>query len=480
MSERLGLLARNFVGLAGAQVAGRLVAFGVTVYLSRVLGVEGFGVIVFATSVLAYGSLVVDGGFDSLGQREIARRRIPRERLLPTLIGLRSLLVGAAWILLVIFAETFAPSELVRTVLYLYGLSLVTDAFDLRWLYFGAERPVWVGVGETVTQVVLLGGVVALVRRPEGLVLVPLAFLAGRVLGVALLWVLHVRRHGLPEWGFDRSLAEELIRDALPIGGAAAVGMLSHNFDTVLLGLWLGTSATGLYGAAYRVAWVPTTLAMAYLAVIRPTIARAAVTGGLPALSRFLTSSLRMTGAAGIGLVVLASPIAGEILGLLFGDPYRRAAPVLGLLLGATALVMVNRHFRALLVAFDRQREALVVMGVGGGVNVALNLLLIGPFGVVGAAAATAISEAVILALGAWATRLRVGPVAVLPHLARPALCGLPSLGLLLWPLAGPLALRAILAALLYPLLLLGTGAIRVREATAVVASLGLWTPDGR
>ena len=115
-----------------------------------------------------------------------------------------------------------------------------------------------------------------------------------------------------------------LLRRAWPLTGTTFVTMLSHNFDLVLLGLSVGSAAAGLYGAAYRVVWVPTILVTAYHAALRPTLA-GAYQNGLASVAALLRRSNRLTAAAAVGLVVGGVMLAAPLVSLLYGGGYAGA-----------------------------------------------------------------------------------------------------------------------------------------------------------
>jgi len=134
------VIRRNFAVLSAAQTAGRLLAFAVTVHLTRTLMAEGFGSVAFATSVLAGAALLVDLGFDSLGPLEVARGRVPVPALARNVVALRLLLAVPALAALALFAWLAPVTTATKAVVALYGLSLLANAVDLNWIFLGAER----------------------------------------------------------------------------------------------------------------------------------------------------------------------------------------------------------------------------------------------------------------------------------------------------------------------------------------------------
>jgi len=399
-------LGRNFALLSTAQLAGRVLAFAVTVHLTRTLLTEGFGAVAFATSVLAGAALLVDMGFDSLGPLEVARGRVPVAALARTVVALRLTLTSPAFLALALFAWLTPVSAATKAVILLYGLSLLANAVDLNWVFLGAERMGAAAAADLAQQALIAAGAFALVREPEHLLRMPLIFLAGRAAAVAWLAVAARRSWGEVRPALDRTLLRDLVPAALPFAGAAAVAVILTYFDLVLVGLWMSTADAGVYGAAYRILWLPTMLVTAYLTVLRPSVARRAMAGPSSPLSLFGPSAPAVVA---VGILAAAAGIlfAPALVDVLYGEAYRDAVAPLRLLLVSFALLVVSRHYRLVLVASGRQATDLRIMAAAAALNVALNVWLVPRAGLMGAAAANVASEAAILVAVLWALRVR-------------------------------------------------------------------------
>ncbi len=464
---------RNFALLSLGQIISRLFALAVTIHLTRTLLAEGFGVIAFAMSVLAYAGLLVDFGCNTLGPIEVARRVTPVGRLVANIVAMRLLLTGAGVAALLAFAWLAPVSALTRTVMVLYGLSLVTNALDLDWVFLGSGQMEVSAAGEILSQAIIAAGALLLVQSPGDVARMPWIFLASRVCAVVYLTAVYLRRFGTMDVTLDGALLRRLFRRALPLTGTSFVTMVSHNFDLVLLGLWLGSAAAGLYGAAYRIVWAPTLLVTAYYTALRPALA-AAYVHGLGSLDAQLRRSSRITAGLSVGLVVGGILLAEPIILFLYGEAYRGAIPSFRLLLGALGLILLSRKYRLILTCFDHQATDFKIMAAAAVTNAALNLLLVPRWGLTGAAAASLASEVLILALGYTATRLLLHPVPLGRYLVRPALAAAAmaaSLGLL-----APLhvLLRILIGGGLYISLLYTMRVLSVDETKALLRS---WLP---
>jgi O-antigen/teichoic acid export membrane protein len=410
MSET-GSVSRAFAVLSTGQVLSRLLAFATTVYLTRTLLPEGFGIVIFAMGVLEYAGLIVNAGFDFLGPVEVARGRIPVPALARTILGLRLVLAVAGFAALGLLSVLALPGP-TGTVVIWYGLSLAALALDLRWAFLGATSMGPPALGDILSQALQGLGALAFIHGPQDVTRMPFVYLGSQAVVCAVTAVLFARRFGPVGVGIDRAVLKSLLPSALPLGTAAALGVFLHNFDVVLLGLWLGSRAAGLYGAAYRVIWIPVMLMAAYLTVLRPAFARAALVGGTEPRS-LLAGTQRVTVGLGMGMAVGGALVAEPLIVLFYGADYRPAVVPFQVLAASLVLMVVSRPYRVLLATGNREWTDLRTLTVAAVVTVALNVALIPRQGLLGAAVATVVGEAVMLAGGHAAARRLVGHVPV-------------------------------------------------------------------
>lgn len=420
MKTRAERVSRNFLLLSTSRFLTALLAMLVTFYLARVLGVERYGMIAFAIGLMTWAGVLVDAGLATVGARSVARAGAVPSGLVGAVFRRRFALLPVAMLLAVIVAW-FVPLEAPgRLVVALYSMALIAVALDLRWPFIGRERMLPVALSEFGVQALMLVGALALVHRPEDLLRLPWIFLAARLLP-ALGLLVHFRRsmETVPPADGVESVSTGLLRDALPLGGASVLVMVNQYFPLLALGVLAGAEAAGWFGAAQRVIWGPLLLADAYYISLMTSINRGGLEG-LPSLTELLERSLRLSGGIGIGLAVGGWMVAEPLIELFFGEAYLPAAAALKPLVVAIALVLMHRHYRLILVAFDAQRAVFWIYAVAGLVTVALTLAAIGPYGIAGAGFAMAAGHVCILLIEWIWTHRRVGSVHFWSHLLRP------------------------------------------------------------
>ena len=396
-------VAFNTLLLVGGRLA--IAASGLvgTIVATRYLGLDGFGKLQTAVTFSALFAVLTDVGVWTIACREIARRPEDEQRILSTasLIGYGlGLLTAVALVGSAFLVYGGDDRSLVRLgVVILAAPVLLTGPLGTSGTYLTAHQSAVpgavAGLAAALGFVATLGVVIA---ADLGFAGIATAYLVSSLLGAVVVIVAGARRVSLrPAW--DRPLARQLLRWALPQGFVVAVTAIYVRVDTVLLSV-LGTDGdVALYGVSYRVLEFLLLVPVMMTITLFPEMARA------PAGSERLRMLVQGLFAA---VVVVAVPMlcvfvgfAPEVVRIAGGREYDEAAGVLRLIVVAVAFSFGAGVFFNALIALDQQgrlaRQMLWVLAF----NVALNLALIGPFAARGSALALVASEIVSLAL-AW------------------------------------------------------------------------------
>jgi O-antigen/teichoic acid export membrane protein len=438
--------------------------FVAVTYLARVLGVEMFGVVVFAGVVAAYFLLVVDAGLDLVAMREIARQESSVEGIVASVFVLRLGLVAVGMVLLWGFAPWLAPSPAGLAIIFAYSLTLLSFAVHLKWGFQALEQNGLVAAALVLSQMVYLGGVLAYVKGPDDGLKVPLLLFGSELIGAGLLFVQY-RRQGFRLWvSLSRRLSWTLLKEAFPLASTRAVRTLSVNFDLLLLGLVGTPSAVGVYSAVSRVILLLREFGELYYLPMFPGLSRAAKepSGRFAAVAH---GGFRYAAIIIFPIAVGGSLTGPELLSFVFGPEYASGSGALSLLLAAMVFVMLTGAYRLGLVAYGQQGTLFGIMAVGAVLNIGMNFILIPRYSIVGGALSALASEALIFLLARMAVAKLVS-LSIWGPMIRPALAAggmAVVLGLLpVWPFLVTVAVGVVS----YTVLVFLVGAIRPSELT--------------
>jgi len=411
-----GVLA-NFSWLTLGALVSRAAQFLLTVYLTRVLETGGFGRLAYVQAFLWYGLILVDFGLSVIATRETARDPRSVASLAGNIWCVRlgifliefSLLAAVLWAM---------PVDAELRWLFVFSfLSLFAHAVRTDWIFRGFEKMQYVAVWEALPGLVWLAGALLVVHERQDLLKVPLLRFAAEILACGLLlaaaiWKLRFTRQALAACSYKKMIG--LLREAAPVGVAALLVQVYYGVDVILLRLMKGFDVAGQYAAAYRVVTLLLTGMFLLGATYQPVLARCFAAD----LQAFRRQMQRLLGVSLIlGTVFPAAVAVGSapIVRLLFGGAYAAAAAPLAILMAAMPLAYLAGGYGAALIAAGLQRKMMSASGAAAVSNVVLNLALIPPFGMAGAALATVISYAVVYGLQWWFFSRKVFGTSPLP-----------------------------------------------------------------
>ncbi len=463
---------RNIARLATGDFLAKTLNFLAFLYIARVLGVELFGVLEFAGSLLTWFLLAGDAGLELWATREAARSG-ELGPLIRRVVPLRLLLAGASFavllgILPLLRVEPEQLRPLLQMVLLVFGFSIFLQALTLKWVFLGQEKMTRLGIGLVAGQVVFAGAVFGLVRTTQDALWVPVIRLASDAVTAAYFWRVRARETREAQQGFTLRGAREILGPALTLGASQALALLNYNFDAVLLGFLRGVREVGLYNAAYRPVTVALAVPLTYFHGLFPALSRTWGEGPT-ALRALAERSLRLCAIAAVALGVGGTLLAGPVIGLLFGPQYAESAGPLRLLIWSAALVILRGSYRHSLNAAGLQKLDLRCALASCGLNLGLNIALIPRYGMLGAAAATVVADAVWFVMAAVFFNRRVARLSPAAALARPAVAGAAMAAVLWYGTSLQWIVRGALGVAVYGFVLLALGEPEVKRALAAL-----------
>ncbi len=387
-------IARNALALTGSQGITLALNFIAWAHIARTLAPDGFGVLGFGTALLAYFAVVVQLGFDAVVVREAARapERVPE--LAGSLMALRLLLCGAALVVYAAVVLALPRPASVHAALLVQSLSLVALATRLGWVFQAAERLGALAARDAATAVLNAAAVLLLVRGHNQVVLAAALTAGVPLIGNAWLWVAYHRTFGRLRLRASRAAWMALLRPALPLAASAFLIEIYLRLDQVMLEFLYSTASVGLYSAAVRLIVLAQVFGSIAYGVYFPTLA--AAVGDADRMRATGRAAARILLPIGLCMAVAGPWLAHDALAFAFGSAYTAAAPAMAVLLVNVGVVYVNMTVGTPLMAWDLQKPYMWAVLGGAVVNVILNVTLIPPYGLVGAAVATLASETTV------------------------------------------------------------------------------------
>ena len=386
------------------------VGFLIIVWLARFLGPEQFGILSYALAFFSLFTAFATLGLDGIVVRDLVQKADSDDRVLGTAFALKCFAaVGGAFFGLVSIWLLRPSDVLMRSFVAILMAGGAFYAFDVIEFWFQArvEARFSVLAKNTAFLVASLGKALLILL---GAPLIAFAVVQSTeiLLGaVGLIIVFHLRGGRISRWRFDAAVARRLAKDGWPLVLASLAVVIYMRIDQIMVGEMLGDHYAGVYTAAMRVAEVWYFIPVSIVASVTPAIIQAKQVGSDLYYER-ISRLFRLLFIIAVGIAVPVTLFADRIAALLYGEIYDGVGSVLALQIWTGVFVFLGVAQTPWTVAEKQAKLALFRTGVGALANVLLNFVLIPIYGVLGAAIATVIAQAlssVILNAASKSTR---------------------------------------------------------------------------
>jgi PST family polysaccharide transporter len=387
----------NIAWLGGESIFRLILGFFLGIWIARYLGPQVFGQYSYALALVALFGIFSRLGIDNVLVREIVRSRASRNELLGSAFALKFVGGMVALAAVVCCAVILRPSDPVALALVaIIGTSLVAQSIDVIDMWFQSQLQSRRSVVARNTALLITAALkIWLMLAGAGVTAFALAALGELVLGgLGLLLAYRLSGESILAWRWTWGRSKELLLPSFPLIFAGLAVSLYMRIDQVMISSILGDFELGAYSAAIR---------LTEAAYFIPSIVSSSA---FPAIISLRASNperfkYRMQWLFDV-MVVLALAIAfplsifaDSVVHLLYGDAYATAASVLRVHAWSTLFVFLGVTSSSWLLAENLTAVSFYRTAIGAVANIALNIVLIPTFGVVGAAWATLLSMAI-------------------------------------------------------------------------------------
>lgn len=405
-----GRIGRNLAWMTGGDFAGRLIAFGVTVFLARAVGVSGVGALGSALALVAYFRIFVNAGLDPYSTRDTAQDVARLPSIYARIVAAR-LVLAAASAVLILGSLLVLPDRLTAhfDLIVIYGLMVFADAVATEWAIRGIERMKLIAVGIVGQHLIMAAAIfLFLPGHLTSLWIVPAAQVTSLFAMQAWFYLRLRGSFGPLRPHFDWQEIIRVIRDAQSVMYSKFLRIFYIEGGVLLLALIAGASSAGEYFASQRLILMGVMAGVIVQTTTYPTMSRLSEHSA-GAAAEFQGNLLRYVLVMMVPGIVIGAWYAEPIVLLIFGDEFTATPPILLVMLFTIPLYTINLGAQNLLLTRSLGSKVLVGNAVAAGTHVLLALVLIPGYLGVGAAWACLAGEALSLAYVTYILRREMG-----------------------------------------------------------------------
>ncbi|WP_094229073.1 flippase [Methanolobus psychrotolerans] len=393
-------VAKNTFFVAFSNIAAKIIAFIIAIYLARYLGVEDFGKYNFIITYLLLFGFIAGFGLDSVVIRDISKKPDEAGRIMSNASVIRILTSLTAIILAIITihalkypADTIFYIQLISAILLVQGLSYLFES-----LFQAKMKMEYAALSIIFPKIIFVIALYWIIRSNLGLKEILLAYLFSEFTRtiISFLYSKRILKYRLH---IDRVTFKDLFRKSLPFVIGYGLLILYNRFDILMLSIMKGDLAVGYYAAAYKltesVLFIPGALA----ATLMPVMARQFD------INKEKLEYMYNLGVKYILMLILPISFGGVILGneiiyMIYKEEFANSVMVFKILTFTIIFNSLISIQTVLLVAANKQQLNNISVSACAIINIILNLILIPQYSYVGAGIATLVSVVCLYIFG--------------------------------------------------------------------------------
>jgi len=402
--------------LFGEKALNMVLGLAVGIWVARYLGPENYGLWMYAESLVGLVTAIATLGTTQIVIRDLVEQ--PQEKEGSILGTAFLLMLGAGFLtaLSIIFIGFWLNEDrITRLLIVISSVSLVLQAFQAFDYWFQSKvLSKYSVVARTSGQIIVSILKILFILLSLSVTYFALtAIISGCI--SAVIWIYSYKKHKkkLSSWSFDPQYAKSLLKDTWPLILAGLSVAIYMKIDQVMLKDMVNAKAVGNYAVAVRVSELWYFIPMTIASSVFPSIINSKKDSFEKYYRRLQYLYDVMAGMA-IAIAIPMTFLSDVLIQLLFGSEYAFAGEVLALHIWAGIFVFLGVARSNWIINENYQIYGMICTTSGAVSNIILNIWLIPVLGIMGAAWATIISQAIAAwLLGYFLKDIRISSVMI-------------------------------------------------------------------
>lgn len=381
---------KNMTWLSVLQFANYLIPLFILPYVTRTIGAEFLGKVVYAQGIISYFTVVVSYGFEYSATRDIALNRGSKETIRHIFWGViryKILFLVLSFLGLCLFSLFFSK---ISTDIKLYAYCFLINvgiAFFPTWFFQGVEKMGLMSIFNFLIKA--LGAVltVLLIKNATQYRLYALIPSVSYIVCGVIAFFYVIKVFDLGFWEQNKAISKMVFRNGFPVFLNNFFVCLYTTANITILGLYASDSDLGYYSGAYKIivavnTFVTLPISMAIFPKMSTCFAKSKELGLL-----YLKRILLIFGGISIVISIFTVLLSPCFVQIMLGKEFLASIPLLKCLSITTPLVVVATLLTVQgLYGMGLQRFAPLMGLVLSAFSIILNFILIPDLGSYGAA----------------------------------------------------------------------------------------------
>ena len=384
-------------------------------YVSRILQASGLGKVGFATSIIAYFSMIAMMGIPTYGIKACAKIRDDSYKLTKTvyeLLILNTIFLAFSLTLLllsVIFINKFYIDKELYIIL---AFSMLFNVLGIEWLYKALEQYSYITIRSIFFKIASL--ILLFVFVKESNDILPYAMLTVLAsVGAGILNFYNLRKIiTLYKITFKQLEITKHIKPSFTFFLLTISITIYVNLDSIMLGFMTSDDNVGYYSAAVKIKQILVTLVTSLGAVMLPRLAFYYEQKRFDEFKDLVKNALGFILIVSLPLTIYFTLYAKDAILLLSGESFLASVEPMQIIMPTVFLIALSNLMGwQILVPMDREKQIVFSTTIGAIVGGIINIFAIPYLGVNGAAIANLCAECAVVVVQIILLRKFIFPI---------------------------------------------------------------------
>ena len=386
-------VAKNAVWIIGIRIVQSIMALLINMMTARYLGPSNFGLITYASSLVAFILPVMQLGFSNVLVQEIVNHPDEEGTILGTSITLSLISAVCCIVGVVSFSAIANPNEPTTIlVCLLYSLILIFQAFAyIEYWYQAKLMSKFTSIISFIAYILVSLYKVYLLITNKSVVWFALSNALDYAL-ISMCGIVLYYKLGGKEFAFSWTLGKRIFSKSKHYIISSMMITVFAQTDKIMIKMMVNESATGYYGAAITCAGMTSFVFTAIIDSFRPSIFESQEISESVFKYR-MTMLYAIIIYASLAQSIVTTLLSKWIIFILYGKAYETAINALKIIVWYTTFSYIGAVRDIWILANNKQSYLWKINMTGATANVVLNALLIPTMGINGAAIASLFTQ---------------------------------------------------------------------------------------
>lgn len=389
----------NFFSLTVLQAANYILPLLILPFLVRVLGIEKFGLVMFAQSIATFLMIAVDFGFEISGTREISISRNEKEKvsqIFSSIIAIKFILI-IVWFSVLFLVVELTPRFKEDAIVYYLSFGMVVGhAIFPVWFFQGIEKMKFVTLINILSKIIFTLLIFIVIRSESDYYLVPAFNSIGYIVAGVLGLLISLKHTNMSKPAFG--MMQKLVKDSFSLFLGKFATNLFTTCNVLILGLFTGNSVVGVYSSMEKLILAVKNVYSPFYIALFPWLSNQLPEKRVLVIKK-ITPFILLAGVIVTTVIIL---FGEKMLMLIYNDNLINSYIFIFKILSLIAIFAgLNMLFTSLyFTAVKMYKTRMYIFIIAGVFHVFLSVILVKLYGIYGMAIAVVFTEFFLLILG--------------------------------------------------------------------------------